>query len=227
MSLLALIPARGGSKGIPGKNMRLLGGIPLIAHTIKTAQRVSEITRIVVSTDDDEIAAVARQWRAEVPFMRPKELARDDTPGIEPALHALEKIPDASEILLLQPTSPLRTSADIEGIISYKKQKKCQSVVSVCISEKHPQWMFQLGQGGFLQPLMAAPDTDCRQDLDPAYVLNGAMYLCDRIWLQEHRNFVGPGTMGYSMPLERSVDIDTPLDWLWAETLLHHSGEVT
>ena len=225
MSLLALIPARGGSKGIPGKNIRLLAGIPLIAHTIKAAQQVRAIKRIVVSTDDAEIAQVSKHWGAEIPFMRPAELARDDTPGIAPALHALEQIPETSEILLLQPTSPLRSSQDIEGIISFKNQKKCQSTVSVSISPKHPQWMFRLSQDGSLQPLMATTAAGRRQDLDSAYVLNGSMYLCDRDWLQNQGSFVGPSTLGYSIPPERSVDIDTPLDWLLAETLLQHSGE--
>ena len=227
MSLLALIPARGGSKGIPGKNIRLLAGIPLIAHTIKAAQQVPAITRIVVSTDDAEIAQVTKQWGAEIPFMRPAELARDDTPGIAPALHALEQIPEPSEILLLQPTSPLRSSQDIEGIISFKNQKTCQSTVSVSTSPKHPQWMFRLSQDGSLQPFIDATYADRRQELDSAYVLNGSMYLCDRAWLQNQGSFVGPGTLGYPIPPERSVDIDTPLDWLWAETLLQHAGEFT
>ena len=225
MSLLALIPARGGSKGIPGKNIRLLAGIPLIAHTIKAAQQVSAITRIVVSTDDEKIAEIATRWGAEVPFMRPSELAKDDTPGIAPALHALEQIPESNEILLLQPTSPLRSSQDIEGIISFKNQKTCQSTVSVSISPKHPQWMFRLKQDGALQPFMDATAADRRQDLDSAYVLNGSMYLCDRAWLQNQGSFVGTGTLGYPIPLERSVDIDTPLDWLWAETLMQHAGD--
>ena len=227
MSLVALIPARGGSKGIPGKNIRLLAGIPLIAHTIKAAQQVGAITRIIVSTDDAEIAKVSKRWGAELPFIRPAELARDDTPGIAPAIHALDQIRECSEILLLQPTSPLRSSRDIEGIISFKEQRKCHSAVSVSVSQKHPQWMYRLSEDGLMRPFVDTPGANCRQALDPAYVLNGAMYLCDRNWLEDHRSFVGPGTLGYPMPPERSVDIDTTLDWLWAETLLQHSEELT
>jgi len=228
MTLLALIPARGGSKVIPGKNIRPLAGKPLIAHTIAAALHVPAIDRVVVSTDDSAIAAVALQWGAEVPFLRPPELAADDTPGIAPVLHALEVLPEVSQVLLLQPTSPLRSSADIEGILEFQRERQCSSVVSVCASGKHPQWMFRLDPTGHLGPFLAAGPTaaDCRQQLEPAYALNGALYLCERDWLQNHKSFVGPGTLGYPMPPQRSVDIDTPLDWLWAETLLQHSGDL-
>jgi CMP-N,N'-diacetyllegionaminic acid synthase len=226
MSLLVLIPARGGSKGVPRKNIRLLAGIPLIAHTIRAALSANGIERVIVSTDDLEIAGVAAQWGAEVPFIRPAELSTDNTPGIDPVLHALQKIPDATKILLLQPTSPLRTVADIEGIIAFMAQHRCPSVVSVTATPKHPQWMMRINPSHELTPLLPQLGADARQHLEPAYVLNGALYLCDRVWLQNQRSFVGPGTLGYLMPPERSVDIDTPLDWLWAETLLQRSGEL-
>ena len=228
MTLLALIPARGGSKGIPGKNIRPLAGKPLIAHTIAVALQVPALGRVVVSTDDSAIANVALHWGAEVPFLRPPELAADDTPGIAPVLHALEQLPDVSQVLLLQPTSPLRSSADIEGILAFQRERQCPSVVSVCASGKHPQWMFRLGAAGELSPFLAtsAATADCRQQLEPAYAFNGALYLCDRAWLQNHGSFMGPGTLGYPMPPERSVDIDTPLDWLWAETLLQHAEDL-
>ena len=228
MTLLALIPARGGSKGIPGKNIRPLAGQPLISHTIAAALQVPTIERVVVSTDDPAIAAVALQWGAEVPFLRPPELAADDTPGIAPVLHALVQIPEASRVLLLQPTSPLRSSADIEGILAFQRERQCPSVVSVCASGKHPQWMVRLGAAGELSPFLLtdASTADCRQQLEPAYALNGALYLCERAWLQNHKSLMGPGTLGYLMPPERSVDIDTPLDWLWAETLLQHAGDL-
>ena len=226
MSLLALIPARGGSKGIPGKNIRPLAGKPLISHTIAAALQVPEISRVVVTTDDPAIASVAHQWGAEVPFLRPPALAADDTPGIAPVLHALEQIAEATRILLLQPTSPLRSSADIEGILAFQREHRAPSVVSVCDAGKHPRWMYSLGDGGRLSPVLPPSEetADCRQHLEPAYALNGALYLCDRQWLLDTGAFVGAGTLGYVMPLERSVDIDTPLDWLWAETLLQHAG---
>ena len=225
MTLLALIPARGGSKGIPGKNIRPIAGKPLIAHTIAAAQQVPTIDRIVVSTDDPAIADVAQHWGAEVPFLRPPELAADDTPGIAAVLHAMEQCQEVSQVLLLQPTSPLRSSADIEGILAFQRERQCPSVVSVCSSTKHPQWHYRLGRTGELDPFLPPAPADCRQQLEPAYALNGALYLCDHAWLQNQGSFVGPGTLGYPMPPERSVDIDTSLDWLWAETLLQHAAE--
>ena len=224
MTLLALIPARGGSKGIPRKNIRTFAGQPLIAHTIRAAhQALGGIARVVVSTDDSEIAEVALQWGAEVPFIRPSELAADTTSGIDPVLHALDLIPEATQILLLQPTSPLRTSADIEGILAFKDREGCPAVVSVTETSKHPQWMVYLNSQNELMPVLSSQVSKNRQQLDPAYVLNGALYLADKSWLQTHRSFVGPGTLGYSMPPERSVDIDSPLDWLWAETLMQQA----
>ena len=227
MKLLVLIPARGGSKGIPRKNIRLLNGKPLIAHTIQAALNVPEIDRVIVSTDDKEIADVAEQWGAEVPFLRPPELAADDTPGIAPVLHALGHFPEVKQVLLLQPTSPLRDSGDIQGILTFQRSQKCPSVVSVYESGKHPQYSYRLDAAGGLSPFLEAAPATCRQDLEKAYSLNGALYLCDRNWLQKNGSFIGPDTLGYPMPPKRSVDIDTPLDWLWAETLMKHQGELS
>lgn len=225
MTLLALIPARGGSKGIPHKNIRALDGKPLIAHTILAARQSKGIERVVVSTDDPNIADVALKWGAEVPFLRPTELAADNSPGIEAVLHALELIPKATRCLLLQPTSPMRTAADIDGILALHAQKCCPSVVSVTASPKHPQWMMRLNADQRLSPILPPSRADTRQQLEPIYALNGALYLADRAWLQDQRSFIGPGTLGYPMPPDRSVDIDTPLDWLWAETLMQNAGE--
>ena len=227
MTLLALIPARGGSKGIPNKNIRPLADKPLIAHTIQVALAIPALERVVVSTDDPAIAEVAQQWGAEVPFLRPPELADDDTPGISPVLHALEQLAGVSQVLLLQPTSPLRSTWDIEGILAFQRKHQCPSVVSVCETGKHPQWSYRLGASGEMSPFLPPTPANCRQQLEPAYALNGAMYLCERTWLQNHGSFIGPDTLGYPMPPERSVDIDTPLDWLWAETLFQHQGETS
>ena len=226
MTLLALIPARGGSKGIPGKNIRQLADKPLIAHSIQAALAVPALERVVVSSDDPAIAEIAQQWGAEVPFLRPPELAADDTPGISPVLHALEQLADVSQVLLLQPTSPLRRSGDIEGILAFQRKHQCPAVVSVCETGKHPQWSYRLGASGEMYPFLPPTPANCRQQLEPAYALNGAMYLSDRTWLQNRCSFIGPETLGYPMPPERSVDIDTPLDWLWAETLLNHREEL-
>lgn len=157
MSLLAIISSRGGSKGIQRKNIKELCGKPLIAWTIKVAQQVSEIDRIIVSTEDEEIARVAEAWGAEVPFLRSIELAQDDTPGIDPVLHSLKQLPEFSEVMLLQPTSPLRKSEDIRSLLVLSKKQNAPSVVSVTLAQKHPFWMYRLGEGQELVPFSDVP----------------------------------------------------------------------
>ncbi len=220
MAVLALIPARGGSKGIPRKNVREIAGKPLIAWTIEAAGAAAGVDAVVVSTEDDEIAAVSLACGADVPFMRPAVLAADETPGIDPVLHALDMLPSYDAVLLLQPTSPLRTTADIEGILALAAETGAPAMVSVCESRDHPNWMYDLDTGGRLEPLFTGQGAPRRQDLPPIYSLNGAMYFARTEWLRDRRSFVGPGTLGYPMPAERSVDIDSPLDWRIAEMLL-------
>ena len=220
MSLLALIPARGGSKGIPRKNIRPFCGKPLLQWSIDVALSSPTVDRLVVSTDDPEIAEVARAGGAEVPFLRPLELATDTTPGIAPVLHALQLLPGVSELLLLQPTSPLRQVDDVEAIVALHRQPGRDAVVSVVPSSKHPAWMFALSSEQVLEPLVAHSDAACRQQLPPAYALNGALYLASRSFLERERSFLTPNTMGYLMPPERSVDIDSLLDWQWGEFLM-------
>jgi CMP-N,N'-diacetyllegionaminic acid synthase len=169
MSLLAIIPARGGSKGIPRKNIKSLAGKPLIGWTIDVAKQASCIDRIVVTTENEEIAAVARELGAEVPFMRPTELATDETPGIAPVLHALKQLPDYEWVLLLQPTSPLRTHTDIEAIWQLCQSSAAPSAVSITEASKHPYWMYAQDDQARLQPFISGrPDITRRQDLPAA-----------------------------------------------------------
>ena len=219
MTLLALIPARGGSKGIPRKNVRPFCGKPLLQWSIDAALAASCVDQVVVSTDDPEIVDLAKACGAEVPFLRPAELATDEAPGIAPVLHALQQLPRVSDLLLLQPTSPLRTSADIEAIVALRQQAGCESVVSLTPSAKHPAWMYGLSQDQRLEPLLELDEIHCRQQLPPAYVLNGALYLASRVFLLREHSFIREDTVGYVMPPERSVDIDTPFEWQWAEFL--------
>lgn len=223
MRLLALIPARGGSKGIPRKNIKLLAGKPLLEWTIDAARQANFVDHIVVSTEDPEIASVARDLGADVPFLRPDAFSADDTPGIVPVIHALESLPEFDWVLLLQPTSPLRSVEDIDGIVTLCIERKALSAVSVAAVDKHPYWMYRCDDLGRLEPLIAEqPIVTQRQDLPPAYALNGALYLAQRDWLLERRRFVGPETLAYVMPRMRSVDLDTPLDWVWVEYLIEH-----
>lgn len=224
MSTFALIPARGWSKGIPRKNIRLIAGKPLIAWTIEAARTASSVDTVVVSTEDAEIAEVARAWGAEVPFLRPAELSADQTPGINPVLHAIGMLPGYDTTILLQPTSPLRTAADIEGVLELAGRTGAPSVVSVCEPEDHPAWMYRIDEEGRLTALLPECPAVRRQDLPPVYSLNGAIYCARTDWLRERRSFIGPETLGYPMPNDRSVDIDGPLDWRLAELLLADSS---
>lgn len=217
MTLLALIPARGGSKGIPRKNIRSFCGKPLLQWSIEAALESPYVDLVVVSTDDVEIAEIARANGAEVPFLRPAHLATDTAPGIATALHALDQLPLVNDILLLQPTSPLRKSFDINAIIEMRHIAGRESAVSLSLSSKHPAWMYSLAEDKRLTRLLVTDGADCRQQLPPTYVLNGALYLATRDFLFTQKSFISEETIGYVMPEHRSVDIDTPMDWLWAE----------
>jgi CMP-N,N'-diacetyllegionaminic acid synthase len=220
MSVLGLILARGGSKGIARKNIKNLCGKPLIAWSIEIAQNADSVEKVVVSTDDEEIAEIAQKYGAEVPFLRPAELAQDDTPSMAPVLHALEQLPKFEMILLLQPTSPLRTTTDIDGIFKMCQERKAPAAVSICESSKHPNWMFSCGNDGTLSPFTDNPIAMRRQDLDKIYTLNGSLYLAKTDWIQDNRSFLSPETVGYLMPPERSLDIDTMFEWSLVEFLM-------
>jgi CMP-N-acetylneuraminic acid synthetase len=216
VSVLGLIPARGGSKGIPRKNVRTIAGKPLIAWTIEAALASERLDRVVVTTDDHEIADVAAAYGADVPFMRPAKLACDETPGIEPVLHAIQMLPGFDRIALLQPTSPLRVVADIEAAVAMAEE--AASVVSVT-EARHEGWIFPMDASGLLE----IGDGDLatrRQDMARRYALNGAIYVATVRAIRENRSFLAPGVLGYTMPAERSIDIDDWLDWQTAEMLL-------
>jgi N-acylneuraminate cytidylyltransferase len=218
--VLAIIPARGGSKGVPRKNIREVAGKPLIAWSIDEAKKSRYLDRLVVSTDDPEIAEVAARWGGEVPFLRPAELAKDDTPGIAPVLHAVETVtPSYDIIVLLQPTSPLRSTADIDNAILTMVEGGAKACVSVVEPDKSPFWMYSLDATGRMKPLLEG-EYACRQEIPAVYALNGALYVAERGWLLERGGFMGDETVAYVMPKERSVDIDTEMDLFIASQLL-------
>jgi CMP-N-acetylneuraminic acid synthetase len=216
VATLGLIPARGGSKGIPRKNVLPIAGKPLIAWTIEAALAARRIARVVVTTDNAEIAEVAVRHGADVPFLRPAELAQDETPGIDPVLHAIAALPGYDRIVLLQPTSPLRSTDDIDAAIGMAANGS--TVVGVT-EAPHADWIFAMDPAGLLD-IGTAPPATRRQDMARRYVLNGAIYVADCDELRSSRSFLGPNTAGYIMPAERSVDIDGPVDWKLAELLL-------
>lgn len=211
-TVLAIIPARGGSKGVPRKNIREVAGKPLIGWTIEEAKKSGFIDRLVVSTDDLEIADIAMQLGGDVPFLRPAELARDDSSGIAPVIHMLTTIQPAYDlVVLLQPTSPLRTVEDIDGAIALMVKRNANACVSVVEPEKSPYWMYSMNGSGHLKPLLEG-DYACRQDIPPVYALNGAVYVAEVSWLLRKQAFVSDETIAYIMPKDRSIDIDTETD---------------
>ena len=220
LSLLGLIPARGGSKGIPRKNVLGMAGKPLIAWTIDAALESRSIDSVVVSTDDLEIAEIAKRLGAEVPFLRPTELASDVSPTIDTVFHALSMLKQFDSVMLLQPTSPLRRHLDIDACVEYARKSESMSVVSVCDAEPNPFWCYTISMDNGLIPLFKSSDVNRRQDLPAAYSLNGSLYYAKVEWLKTSRKFIGPETRAFRMPREFSVDVDTMLDWRLAEILL-------
>lgn len=220
-SVLAIIPARGGSKGVPRKNLHPLAGRPLIAWTIEAAKASKLIDRFVLSSDDDEIIAVARSLGCDVPFKRPAALAADATPGIDPVLHALGALPGFDYVVLLQPTSPLRSASDIDSAIELCVSTGAETCVSVAEPAQSPYWMSTAGADGYLKPLFPDIKASRRQDLPQALALNGAIYVANVPDLLKNKSFLTEKTVPFLMPDERSIDIDGPLDFRLAEALIH------
>ena len=213
---LGIIPARGGSKGVPRKNIRLLDGKPLIAYSIEAAAESKLLTRFVTSTDDDEIAATAAALGCPV-IMRPPEFSADDTPmtpAVESVVNAAERDGDKIDIIvLLQPTAPLRTGADVDAAIELLISSGAENIVSVYeVDDHHPSRMYTK-EGDRLVPLLTGePKNMLRQSLPPVYHRNGALYLtwCDGFTAR--RNLVGKDICPYIMPADRSANIDSELD---------------
>jgi CMP-N,N'-diacetyllegionaminic acid synthase len=212
-SVVAIIPVRGGSKGIPRKNLRLFNNISLLAHTIETAKKSRFIDRIIVTSEDAELIEEAKKAGAEVPFVRPVELAQDHTPGIDPVLHALDNIQHYDYTLLLQVTSPLRTTEDIDACIEHTFQADAPACVSVTEPAKHPAWMFTLNSEQQMTPLFEDIMPTRRQDLPEVFALNGAIYLAKTDWFKQNKSFITNKTISFKMPKERSIDIDSELDF--------------
>jgi len=221
--VIAIIPARGGSKGLPGKNIKLLGNKPLIAWTIEAAASVDIIDRIIVTTDCAEIAATAEKCGAEIPFLRPKELGGDDTTTAEVILHAIKSIHENFDIIvLLQPTSPYRSTHHIEEAFELCRAENNYSLVSVSEMDKSPQWCYWRNQSR-LEPILKAGIQDgCtrRQDLRKAYALNGAIYITETNCFMDKQVLIDANTVSYVMSKRSSIDIDDAIDFKMAELLL-------
>lgn len=223
--VLGLIPARGGSKGVPRKNVRAFGGKPLIAWTLDTAQACALLDRVVVSTDDQEIADTARSFGADVPFMRPAELAGDDVTDLPVCKHALNWLAENEQyqpdlVVWLRPTAPLRAVIDIATAVSMLRDSNADSLRSVCAVEHHPYWMYSMSDG-MLKPLLQGIETPMqRQALPTVFRLNGVVDAVRASRIPDRGHLFQGRMLGYVMPHERSVDIDHEIDFSIAELYL-------
>lgn len=221
--ILAIIPARGGSKRLPRKNVKLLNGKPLIAYTVESALKSRYLDRIIVSTEDGEIRDISKKYGAEV-MERPKRLASDTVHTNDVYLYVLEVLrrqgykPDI--LVILHPTSPLRTEKDIDEAIKIFSGNKTDSLVGVCAAEHPPYWSFKM-ENKYLEPLFGRNNFLKRsQDLPQTYVINGAIYISTVADFKKYKTFYLRKIMPYVMPGEKSIDIDTEIDFKLTELLI-------
>ncbi|KOO06683.1 cytidylyltransferase domain-containing protein [Vibrio hepatarius] len=228
MKILAIVPARGGSKRLPGKNIRSLHGKPLIQRAIESASGVKDISRLIVSTDCLEIADIAAKYGAEVPFIRPKELASDTSSSVDVIKHALQFYEARGEcfdyVLVLQPTSPIRNAKHTQKAIELLNDKQADAIVSVCECDHSPLWSNTLpddmSMDSFIRPELKNVRS---QDLPTYFRLNGAIYITKvSRFFEENALLLSSNLYAYVMDGESSVDIDHELDFLLAETILKY-----
>jgi len=228
--ILGLIPARGGSKGIAKKNIKELGGKPLIEYTFDAAKKSQKLTRTILTTDSKEIATLGRKAGIEVPFLRPEDISRDDSSAIEYVKHALTYLEDQEgyrpfAVVILQPTAPLRSADDIDACLAMLLESDADCLVSVSSvpSHHHPSWQLTIGQND--EALLCSGErwsalVSRRQDLEPTFIRNGAVYAFKRETFFKAGSLYGEEVIAYQMPQERSVNIDDEHDWLLAQLLI-------
>lgn len=225
IDILAIIPARGGSKGVPRKNIKNINGKPLISYTIEAAKKSKYINRVVVSTDDSEIAEVSINYGAEIPCFRPKTLAGDVSPTVDAVIHMIDYLKKSEGylpdyIMLLQCTSPLRNYQHINEAVEKLIDTGKKAIISVCESEVNPYWT-NVFEGDNLIPFIKDGRSFVRrQDLPEVYRINGAIYLIETKLFLEERSFQPSNLTGYVMDPYHSVDIDTELDFKIAEVII-------
>ena len=224
--MLAVIPARGGSKGVPRKNIKELAGKPLIAYTVEAAVASDIFEKVIISTDSEKIAEMAVRYGAEVPFLRPKELSDDMTSSDDVILHAIEYFDHVGisfdEVCKLQPTSPLRKASHIKEAYSLFQEREADFLVSVCECEHSPLWSGEIGENLRLDNFISnGVKRACRQELPTYYRLNGAIYMGKSACFMENRSFLGKNCVAYIMGQEESVDIDSELDFDIANMIIN------
>ena len=226
--MICIIPARGGSKGVPGKNIKPLCGKPLIAYTIEAAKAAKEIDRVIVTTDDEHIAAVAREYGAEVPFMRPAELSSDTASAVDVYLHATEFVMDETKeqidtFMVCLPTVPCRDVRHIDEAVELFYKERATTLISFAEAEVPAGWYHTMDDKGRMANAgfgASGKNMANRQANDKYYIPNGAIYILDYQLLKEKRTYYCDNTVGYVMSREDSVDIDYPIDFEIAELMM-------
>lgn len=228
--ILCLINARGGSKGVPGKNIKILGEIPLIGYSIRAAQKSKYVSRIIVSTDCPDIAKVARDFGADVPFIRPPELATDKAKQIDAVIHAI-KYAEAEGmaydyVCILQPTCPFRSVEDIDGSISLMISRGTDSVITVTdVGGRHPNTLYRMEEGNIISPYLEMPKSGVlRQEFENLYWRTGSVYAM-KTSVVLSGTLYGSSTCGYLQDEERAFNIDSPFDWNLCEAYLQYQSQ--
>jgi N-acylneuraminate cytidylyltransferase/CMP-N,N'-diacetyllegionaminic acid synthase len=227
MSVIAVIPARGGSRGLPGKNIKELAGKPLIVYTLEAAKKANTIDEIYVSTEDSGIADIVKKQSIDV-IDRPADLAQDNTPGLPVIIHALDYLEKQEKsveaVVVLQCTSPLTKAEDIDRAVNKLMQTNADSVVSMqeCSGPDNPYWMQKIENERVVPFIKEGMKHATRQELPPVYKLNGAIYVT-RPEILHSGKLLGEDTKAYIMPAERSIDIDNEFDFKIAEFLINQN----
>jgi CMP-N,N'-diacetyllegionaminic acid synthase len=220
-TVLGVIPARGGSKAVARKNLRPLAGKPLLQWTAEAALASTLVDRLILSTDDDETAQMGVSLGLEVPFRRPTAAASDTATAVDVLRHVIAALDQQFDyVVYLQPTSPLRSTADIDGCLERLTPGDGDFCVSVKASHERPEWMFYLKADDQMDPVVGRFPASRRQDLRPCYVLNGAVYAARVDAFERAGTFLTKRTLAYVMPEERSIDIDELADFAAAEAIL-------
>jgi CMP-N,N'-diacetyllegionaminic acid synthase len=230
-TVLAVVPARRGSKGLPLKNIRPLGGKPLLVWPIEAARESRHVDRVLISTEDAEFAAIAKAAGADAPFLRPAELASDTSPSIDFLLHALDTLAAMGEhydyVALLEPTSPLTEASDIDAALEtlVARRDDAEAIVGVtALTASHPAFAVRIAAGGFIQP-HAAPSfgqMSRRQDIEPLFSLDGSLYISTTTALRRERGFYHQKTLPYVTPRWKSFEVDDLVDFICIEAMLVH-----
>lgn len=233
--ILAIVPARSGSKGLPGKNIRALQGKPLLAWPIAAARAARHVDKVVISTDSAEYAEIARQHGAEVPCLRPAELAADTAPSSAAVIHMLDTLQARGEhydyFVLLEPTSPLTEGTDVDAALDHliTHRDVADALVSVAeLNSNHPAFAVRQGADGRLSPYAAVDFTRLprRQDVEPLYALDGSLYISEVAAYRRHLSFCHDRTLSQLMPHHKSHEVDDLVDFLCIEAILNHQQQL-